>query len=289
MTALPHRIRTRWQQATLGRRLARLRRRNENSTSPIVGTAPVAVSLTTHGGRIDNVFYTLETIGLGHARPERVVLWLDDATAAGAPPATLERLRRRGLEIRLTDNYGPHTKYYPFVAELAAHAKPLVTADDDVLYGRDWLAALLAGGELARGTGAREVVCHRARRIQVSAGRIAPYDTWPFATDTRATARTFATGVGGVLYPPEILDALHRAGDGFRSCCPKADDVWLHAITLRTGFRARQLAAVAREGPYVPFGKQQSLWRTNVSEGGNDVAIAATYTAADVRTLVSEE
>jgi hypothetical protein len=284
--ALVRRAGTRVRQATLGGRLAWLRRRNERSRESLLGDAPVAVSLTTHGGRIDNVFYAIEAIGAGTARPGRIVLWLDDEAAAAAPPPALERLRTRGLEIRLTRNFGPHTKYYPYVVEKGEHRIPLVTADDDVLYARDWLTALLAG---AGGDGAREVVCHRARRIRVDGDRIAPYDTWPFATDTRATVRTFATGVGGVLYPPELLEALHDAGEAFRDCCPKADDVWLHAVTLRSGYRARQLADVAREGPYVPYGKDQSLWRTNVVQGGNDDAIAATYTAADVRALVAGE
>ena len=49
-------------------------------------------------------------------------------------PESLRRLERRGLEVRLTQNYGPHTKYYPSLADAIADGLPLVTADDDILY-----------------------------------------------------------------------------------------------------------------------------------------------------------
>jgi hypothetical protein len=280
---LARRAKARYRAADLATRLAYLRERNKRSSRPIVGDAPVAVSLTTHGRRIQNVFYALESIARSQTKPRRVVLWLDDPSAAADLPESLVRLQRRGLEIGLSSNYGPHTKYYPYVAEQSQHAIPLVTADDDVLYARDWLDALM-GAEPAPG----EVVCHRARRIELVDDAIAPYAQWGFVTDTRLTGRNFATGVGGVRYPVPLLDALHAAGEEFQSCCPKADDVWLHAIALRNGYRARQLTAIAQERPYVPFGKDVSLWPTNVTQGGNDAAVAATYTDEDVRILRSE-
>ncbi len=74
------------------------------------------VSLTSYGTRIGRVAYAIESIAAGTARPRRLVLWLDDPTRFAARPAALRRLERRGLEVRLTENLGPHTKYFPSLA-----------------------------------------------------------------------------------------------------------------------------------------------------------------------------
>lgn len=277
-------LRGRAKAAWLSTSLARLRRSNARSREPITGDDPVVVSMTTHGARVDHAFYAIECIARGRARPSRFVLWLDDEARLAAPPASLRRLQDRGLEVRGSKNYGPHTKYYPYVASLGAHVLPLVTVDDDVLYPPDLLDVLLATAP----RGEREVVCHRARRIALAGPHLAPYTQWMFATDTRPTILNFPTGVGGVLYPPALLDALRDAGEAFHDCCARADDIWLHAVALRNGFRARQVRPTAQECPTVPSTRGARLWPENLTQGGNDTAIAATYTADDIAALVRE-
>ena len=44
----------------------------------------------------------------------------------------------------MSTNYGPHTKYYPYIESVETFEVPLVTADDDSLYTRDWLQKLIA-------------------------------------------------------------------------------------------------------------------------------------------------
>ena len=56
----------------------------------------------------------------------------------------------------------------------------------------------------------------------------------------RSTSPSFknvANGVSGVIYPTRLLEAIKVAGRGFEGCCPKADDLWLHAQTIRAGFK----------------------------------------------------
>ena len=48
-----------------GRRTRQLERVNRESSRPVVGTAPVVVSLTTFGRRIDSVFAPIESIAAG--------------------------------------------------------------------------------------------------------------------------------------------------------------------------------------------------------------------------------
>ena len=116
------------------------RLRNRFSDAPVRGDAPVVVSLTSYGNRIRAVHLAVESMAHGTVRPRRLILWLREADVVADPPPPLARLVRRGLELRCTEDWGPHQKYYPYVRSQPRHALPLVIADDDVRYDRDALA-----------------------------------------------------------------------------------------------------------------------------------------------------
>lgn len=276
---------TRARNAVLGDgALARARRMallNRLSTASVNGDGPV-VSLTTHGARVKRVYVTIETIARGIVKPSQLILWLDDPKVAARPPRTLRRLQRRGLELRVSQNYGPHTKYFPYVFEREQFERALVTADDDMLYPITWLAGLAAANEAHPD----EILCYRARRMQVADGAIAPYLTWPLVGTTEASPLNFATGVSGALYPPRFLAQLKSLGDGFREKCPRADDVWLHWAAVSVGRSVRQIESEAKNFPTVPRTQERALQDANVLGGGNDAQIAATYTPQSIHALL---
>jgi len=260
-----------------------LRVRNRFSSAPALGDAPVMVSLTSYGPRIDSVAYAIESIAAGSTRPRRLVLWLDDAERFAARPAALRRLERRGVEVRLTANRGPHTKYYPSLPLAIADGLPLVTADDDILYPPQWLAGLVAAGREHPDV----VNCYRASLVALREGRVAPYVDWPRCTDTKASTAHFATGVSGVRYPVSMLEELARHGEDFLERCAKADDIWLHWVELRAGVGVRQVSHRARHFPYIPGTQEGTLVSGNVGEGANDRYVAGLYEAEDVARLAA--
>jgi len=262
-----------------------LQRRNDTSDEKVVAPGGPVVSLTTYGPRIDTVHLTIESIGRGQRKPSQLMLWLDDAQRFHNLPESLHRLKRRGLEIGLTQNLGPHTKYYPYVASKASHSVPLVTADDDIVYPRWWLRRLCA----AHASWPDQICCYRAHMVALggagSSTHILPYRDWPPCQSREPQWRHFGTGVSGVIYPPRFLDFLHAQGDAFRHCCPKADDIWLHAMALRAGLPVRQLGRLPRYFEGLPGTHDQGLVHFNSFSGGNDQQIGATYTAADLRKM----
>lgn len=266
--------------------IARTRRMavvNRISSAPVTGHGPV-VSLTTHGRRVKRVYVTIEAIARGTVKPSRLVLWMDDRAVVARPPRTLRRLQRRGLEIRLSENFGPHTKYFPYLLSREEFGEALVTADDDMLYPITWLAGLIRASERHPD----EILCYRARRLQLVDGTIGPYLTWPLVGSTEASSLNFATGVSGVLYPPRFLEELKSFGDEFLDRCPRADDVWLHWAAVSCGRSVRQIEVDAKNFPTVPQTQQgAALQDENVLGGGNDVQIAATYTPEAVRRLLT--
>ncbi|MGW9586183.1 hypothetical protein [Microbacterium sp. NPDC055455] len=239
------------------------------------------VSLTSYGTRSLRVYLTIESIGRGRTRPRRLLLWLDDGQILAHPPKQLVRLQRRGLEILATRDLGPHKKYFPYVTsnELSA---PLVTADDDVYYSKHWLETL----EQAHIDAPDDVITLRARWIRLTDSGVAPYARWSRAPLGTASPRVFPTGIGGVLYPSAVQRALRDAGDAFVDCAPRADDIWLHATTIRAGAVARQVAAPTRlEIIPVRAAGESGLWESNVVKSGNDIQATATYSADDLALL----
>lgn len=261
---------------------------NLHSRRPVIGDLPLTVSLTTHGPRHALVHLAIESIARNHRRPQRFVLWLDDSAQFRNLPAALRRLQRRGLEIRLSQNYGPHTKYYPAVQDRELSKLPLVTADDDILYPRGWLDAL-HDNHLRQ---PRLIHCYRARRVDFDKQGFTPYNRWPFARDTEPRLYYFATGVSGVIYPVEFLNQLARAGTGFADCCARADDVWLHIQALRGSFGVRQISEHKQHFLVVPWTRASALHRSNLvaanGETGNDSQIRASYSQADIARLRHE-
>jgi hypothetical protein len=264
-------------------RMAQLQLLNLRSRRPVTGDADVVVSLTSFGSRLKTVHLTIESIGQGTTRPRRLILWLDAADLEPGPPAPLRRLQARGLEVRTCPNDRSYRKIYPYAVSQPHHATACATADDDVLYPTTWLAELLSAHR-----GAPDCVNgHRARRIGVDGGRIAPYQDWAKCTDSLPGHDRFLTGVSGIIYPPAFLDALRDAGDGFRTVCPTADDVWLHHVALRGGFRHRQVSPTCTEYPTLPRTQAVSLMGANADRGGNDVQIARLYDGEDIAVLSS--
>jgi hypothetical protein len=258
-----------------------LSRRNLSAATPVTGGAPVCVSLTTYGKRLESVFITIESIGAGRLRPARLILWLDDAAAFAAPPKALQRLVSRGLEIKLTENLGPHTKYHPYVTRENDGVLALVTADDDIIYPPKWLAGLMA----AHRSYPEDVLCYRAWVVGTEDGALAPYDSWDPCLSTRPSLRNFATGVSGVLYPPPMVEQIAAAGVSFKDICPAADDVWLHAVTLRAGRKIRQLTARPQHFPLIPDTQATGLAQSNFVGKRNDLQAAATYGPGDIALL----
>jgi hypothetical protein len=234
--------------------------------------------------RIKAVYLTIESIGRGHRRPSRIILWLDEKPCFENPPASLRRLVRRGLEIKFCENWGPHKKYYPYVQSEDSFSEPLVTADDDVYYPCDWLSGLIESFT----SRPHAVHCYRAYTIRVSASGIAPYLTWKMCKTTKPSLCHFATGVSGILYPNSFLKNLKQANSNFLTCCPRADDIWLHVQALRANFPVCQVHPKAIHFLLIPKTQKTALTKVNTLAGENDRQIGATYSCDDVRLLLDE-
>ncbi|MBW9111734.1 glycosyltransferase family 4 protein [Microbacterium ureisolvens] len=212
---------------------------------------------------------------------------MSDQHVVDNPPKSLSRLAKRGLEIRLCEDLGPHKKYFAALdLDRVREGAALVTADDDTFYPRGWLLALAVNA--ARYPG--HVVAHRAYRVSFDEDGLAPYATWPHARQLDTGPQVFPTGMGGVLYPAVATDKLRAAGRGFTTQAPRADDVWIHSVTSRAGIPGLKIGADGDAGAFLPVraAGEPALAVENVQHSGNDSQIRACYSPADVSMLRAE-
>ena len=111
------------------------------------------------------------------------------------------------------------------------------------------------------------------------------YASWAPRTSDQPSFAAICIGVSGIIYPPALLDALRDEGEAFMVRAPRADDIWVHAVAVRHGIRTRQVHEPQTEFPAIPGTQIGTLYRQNVTLGGNDEQIARTH-SADVTELI---
>ena len=276
-----------WSKCIRIRRSLEFEMRNRLSSSSILDSNGPVLSMTTHGYRFTRAYLAIESIAAGRLKPSRCILWISEKECSQQLPQPLQRLVSRGLEIRLSEDLGPHTKYYPYIAEESAFQGPLVTADDDKIYPKDWLEKLVAAYDAEPNV----IHCYRAHRMQLLGRRLAPYREWRPCFDRAPSHLNFVTGAAGAIYPPKFLQALKSRGLAFLKCCPQSDDIWLTANSLREGIKVAQVDSRYRRSAFstVPGSQKESLYHSNVTGGGNDVQLLHTLTDEDLQSLIRLE
>ena len=193
--------------------------------------APLIVSLTSYPPRFPALHLSLRCLLNQSVRPDRVVLWIAHDDFSALPREVLE-LRSRGLEIRATPDLRSFKKIIP--ALTAFPGAFIATADDDTFYPHRWLESLVRSYSPQD----RRIPCGRVHRIVVHEdGTPLPYIAWRHGIrDHRPSQLNFATGVGGVLFPPNSLHPDVVRADLFLRLCPTSDDAWLYWMARRAGW-----------------------------------------------------
>jgi hypothetical protein len=242
-------------------------------------TPELIVSLTTIPERMGTVALCLDSLLRQSLKPDRLILWLSESDESGRPvinhatlPADLLRLVPRGLEIRWCKDIRSFRKIVP---SLRAHPSALiVTADDDIFYPCHWLNALYKAYQAEP----QYVHCHRAHRIKYDAtGAPTPYNQWQMMANRYQgpSYDLFPTGVGGVLYAPSHLHPEMLNESAFMSLCPKADDVWLKAMSLKANVKCKKVAKKTFGLIEIRIPNNRTLMSENVTLNGNDAQIKA--------------
>ncbi|MFL1483630.1 hypothetical protein [Marinobacter sp. LN3S78] len=238
--------------------------------------ANLVVSLTSFPARIDDVWITIESIFQQHYKPSRVVLVLAEPEFPGRRlPRSIERQVARGLEILwVPHNTRSYKKLLPVRHKYPDSA--IVTLDDDIIYEPWRLGRLGAHSREHPGS----IIGFRGREVCLrDVAGFRPYMDWPLATLNTPPYRTLLTGVGGILYPPGVMDGdmLFDMASA-QELAPTADDIWFWAVALSSGVPVRCLGY--QEHIAIRMNDiENSLQKINCDEGRNDRQLAAVANA----------
>mgnify|MGYP000181982649 FL=1 len=223
------------------------------------------VSLTSFPPRFETLAEVLSALLQQSLKPGKICLWIyhNDLKKLqhAVPKSILKRIKVYGCEeLYSYKKILPLLKRNPSV--------DVVTADDDVIYPRDWLQSLVEKSNECPG----HVVAHRVHKITLDKSQNPnPYKSWQWCDESavQPSPLNFQTEVGGVLYPCGSLNKRVLEVEMLQKLCPGNDDIWLYFMT-----RLNNNYVVATgekfQYPHIPESQNQALWKTNVERNRND-------------------
>ena len=187
----------------------------------------IIVSLTSFPAAIPYAIGAVQSILESSVKPDKLVLYLTFSQFPESKiPQQLQDLSNENplFEIRnYEEDIRSYRKLIPALIDFPDAV--IVTVDDDVAYHKNMLRDLLLLHEQIPGA----ILAHRAKRLKINA----PYREWKkyrwYSFLTKRLHFNFnniQTGVGGVLYPPNSLNAEMLNPEIFKELAPTTDDIW---------------------------------------------------------------
>ncbi|MDR0605344.1 MAG: glycosyltransferase family 2 protein [Bacteroidales bacterium] len=233
----------------------------------------IVVSLTTYSKRIHEVYLTIESLIHQTIKPSKIILWLaQDEFNEKNIPLILQKQKKRGLEIRFCEDIKSYKKLIPALKIMPDTA--IITVDDDYIYPADFVERLINMHRQYP-----NCVCYYiGSRITIDKkGKPKPYCKWEHSDkEYIPSLMNFATGAGGILYPPHCFHNDITNTSLFMKYTPKADDIWFKIMTFRKNIKyVKTPIECPFENKFILLNNVQdiALYHSNVARGENDKQI----------------
>ncbi|MBP3461182.1 MAG: glycosyltransferase family 2 protein [Bacilli bacterium] len=234
----------------------------------------IIVSLTSIPSRFSKLPLCIEGLLRQSMKPDEIILYLGIENKNIELPKQLIEQTKKGLTIEYREDLKPHTKYYYAIQE---HKNDIViTVDDDIYYDKD-LIKILYNSYLKY---PKAISCMRPHKITFNKD-INPYNLWKMEYSEEDSVipshYLFATGVGGVLYPPNILPKETFDIENIKKYSFKQDDLWLKFIELKNDIKVVKASKKKYHLYTIKDTQKISLRQDNVSKNQNDIYINKLY------------
>lgn len=201
----------------------------------------ITVNLTTTFQRLGLCQIALTSLLLQSRLPDRINLWvskepyLSDKGIVSIELIdnllhSLPKEARSRVAIRWVPNTGPYRKLTPILREARLN-DVIVTADDDIFYGSEWLSGLLRAYEELGG----KPVASRVRLKRINfVGKKTSYLYWKLINQPSVVKDDFiVTFGGGAVLTKAMFKNLDIVDDSFLKIAPTADDLWYSTLLKR--------------------------------------------------------
>lgn len=239
----------------------------------------VPVSLASWTPRAETLPLVLLSLLEQSLRPSTIHVWLCPEDRGMLARTQRAFFVEHGVQFHEVENIGPHKKWLPLIE--SGHEEPFVVVDDDIYYPRDCYEALVTEGAEHRD----EIVSHRCHRMILKANMMPEsYSLWEkgVSCQRRSSHNLFPVGCGGIFVRPDALSEQFRDRSLISELCPRADDIWLKAAYIQSGFKCRKSCYDFPCLEY-PGTTQSGLALKNVDQNENDKQLNAVFDYFDLR------
>lgn len=200
----------------------------------------LTVNLTTTHSRLHLCSATVWSLMNQSLKPDFIVLWvsrdsyLSDEGIKQTPDIVQKfNTINNIIVVNYVSNTGPYRKIIPALRK-GNHSDIMVYADDDVIYGYDWLKTLV---DCFNRYDRKCVVASRVRIIDKNIfGSTKSYSSFDISTsEEKYNERFIITGVGGAILTKDLIDSQYLNDDSFIVVAPKTDDIWISKIIELSG------------------------------------------------------
>ncbi len=242
-----------------------------NSTQSKNSGKKIIVSLTTYPKRIKSAGIAIASIMNQTYKADKIVLTLNEAQFPKHKfPKIIRAEIKAGLEIIwIKDDLKPHNKY--FYAMQNYPNDIIITIDDDEVYQQNLIDTLVSSYKKFP----ESISCMIAKKITINNDKILPYKTWTINTpENIPSTQLIALGIGGVLYPPNLINKELFNASAIKKLGLKADDLWLKIMQIISTPPVKVVkAGKFQTGGQVPTSQLTCLMDENVCAGKNDVQL----------------
>jgi hypothetical protein len=202
----------------------------------------------------------LESILRQKLKPNKIILWLSSEELNEKKlPDKLLKLQKRGLTIKFVRE---NIKSYKKLIYSLKHFKKslIITIDDDTIYPNYFILKLYEKHKKNKHC----IVAYRCSKIiKKNDQNLMPYKTWPRTKNDKESFDNFATGCGGVLYPPGSLNRRVFLKKVFLEDCPYGDDIWFKAMGLLNQTKTAQVFQNSIEFLTITNSQKKALHKIN--------------------------
>ena len=204
----------------------------------------IIISLTSYPARIGTVNQTIESLLNQTMKADKVILWLAPEQFPNKEkdlPEHLLALCDKGLTI---DWYHDIKSYKKLIPTLKKYPEAIiVTADDDLLYDKNWLLYLYNSYLTEKNV----IHCHRITRLYNIGNQLRILDRNLYLNKKncyredikKASYFNKLSGGAGTLYPPHSLHKDVLDEETFMQLAPTSDDIWFYIQAIRNNYRVK--------------------------------------------------
>lgn len=197
----------------------------------------IIVSFTSYPKRISGVYKVVESLYQQTVRPDEILLYLSveefPDMEAGLPSKLRGLTGKNGFRIVwVKGNLKSHKKYYYVLQEYKEDV--VITVDDDTVYADSMVSDLMKSYQKYPNA----VSARRARIILRNGKTLEPYGKWEkYVDEYEAMPRMdlCAIGVGGICYPPALVNSNWFHKNKIFELAEDQDDLWLKYNEIACG------------------------------------------------------